>query len=81
MGILSKFIKKNRAQIFFTMLFLLLQTLCILLIPYFTEEIVDSGIARNDIQMVITPVNRIFYLKDNSNCLQLPARLWQIPMF
>lgn len=54
MRILWNFIKKNRAINLFTLLFLLLQTLCILLIPYFTEEIVDVGIADKNIDIVIS---------------------------
>lgn len=54
MRILSNFIKRNKALTLFTLLFLLLQTLCILLIPYFTEEIVDIGIAQNDINIVLS---------------------------
>jgi len=54
MRILSNFIKRNKALTLFTLLFLLLQTLCILLIPYFTEEIVDIGIAQNDINVVLS---------------------------
>ncbi len=53
MKILCMFLKKNIGLFFFTLFFLLLQTICILLIPFFTKEIVDKGIASNQIEVVL----------------------------
>ena len=54
MKILLKFLRENRRLFFFTLFFLLLQTICILLIPFFTEEIVDHGIAGGSIDTVLS---------------------------
>ena len=54
MRILLDFIKKNKLLSIFTVLALLMQTITILLIPYFTEEIVDIGIAQKNISVVIS---------------------------
>lgn len=54
MKILLKFLRGNKRLFFFTLFFLLLQTVCILLIPFFTEEIVDHGIASGSIDTVIS---------------------------
>ncbi len=54
MKILLKFLRENRRLFFFTLFFLLLQTICILLIPFFTEEIVDYGIAGGSIDTVLS---------------------------
>ncbi len=54
MKILLKFLRKNKRLFFFTLFFLLLQTVCILLIPFFTEEIVDHGIASGSIDTVLS---------------------------
>lgn len=54
MKILLKFLRENKRLFFFTLLFLLLQTICILLIPFFTEEIVDYGIASGSIDTVLS---------------------------
>lgn len=54
MKILLKFLRRNKRLFFFTLFFLLLQTVCILLIPFFTEEIVDHGIASGSIDTVIS---------------------------
>ena len=54
MKILLKFLRENKRLFFFTLFFLLLQTICILLIPFFTEEIVDHGIASGSIETVLS---------------------------
>ena len=54
MKILLKFLRENKRLFFFTLFFLLLQTICILLIPFFTEEIVDYGIASGSIDTVLS---------------------------
>lgn len=54
MKILLKFLRENKRLFFFTLFFLLLQTICILLIPFFTEEIVDHGIAGGSIDTVLS---------------------------
>lgn len=54
MKILLKFLQENKRLFFFTLFFLLLQTICILLIPFFTEEIVDYGIASGSIDTVLS---------------------------
>lgn len=54
MKILLKFLRENKRLFFFTLFFLLLQTICILLIPFFTEEIVDYGIASGNIDTVFS---------------------------
>lgn len=54
MRILLKFLRGNKRLFFFTLFFLLLQTICILLIPFFTEEIVDHGIASGNIDTVLS---------------------------
>lgn len=54
MKILLKFLRENKRLFFFTLFFLLLQTICILLIPFFTEEIVDHGIASGSIDTVLS---------------------------
>lgn len=54
MKILFRFLRGNKRLFFFTLFFLLLQTICILLIPFFTEEIVDHGIASGNIDTVIS---------------------------
>lgn len=54
MKILLKFLRENKRLFFFTLFFLLLQTICILLIPFFTEEIVDYGIASGNIDTVLS---------------------------
>lgn len=53
MNIFLSFLNKNKRLFFFVILFLLLQTLSILLIPFFTEEIVDRGIASGNIDTVL----------------------------
>lgn len=52
MGILKRFIKDNRKLTIMTFVFLLFQMIGILLIPFFTEEIVDKGIANRDMGTV-----------------------------
>lgn len=52
MKILWRFLRANKRLFFCTIFFLLLQTVSILLIPFFTEEIVDHGIAANNIDVV-----------------------------
>ena len=54
MKILLRFLRGNKRLFFFTLFFLLLQTICILLIPFFTEEIVDHGIASGNIDTVLS---------------------------
>ncbi len=54
MKILWMFLRKNKGLFFFTLFFLLMQTICILLIPFFTEEIVDHGIASGSINTVLS---------------------------
>ena len=54
MKILLKFLQENKRLFFFTLFFLLLQTICILLIPFFTEEIVDYAIASGSIDTVLS---------------------------
>lgn len=54
MRILFNFIKKNKVLTISTVITLLLQTITILLIPYFTEEIIDIGVAQQDISTVIS---------------------------
>lgn len=54
MRILLKFLRENKRLFFFTLFFLLMQTICILLIPFFTEEIVDHGIASGNIETVLS---------------------------
>lgn len=54
MKILWMFLRKNKGLFFFTLFFLLMQTICILLIPFFTEEIVDHGIAGGSIHTVLS---------------------------
>lgn len=54
MRILLRFLRGNKRLFFFTLFFLLLQTICILLIPFFTEEIVDHGIASGNIDTVLS---------------------------
>lgn len=54
MSILKNFLKENKKMTIMTFVFLLIQMVGILLIPFFTEEIVDKGIANRDIQFVYT---------------------------
>lgn len=54
MRILLDFIKKNKVLSASTLVTLLLQTITILLIPYFTEEIIDIGVAQKDINIVLS---------------------------
>lgn len=54
MKILLDFIKKNKLLSVGTLITLLLQTVTILLIPFFTEEIVDIGIAQGEINVVLS---------------------------
>lgn len=54
MKILWMFLRRNKGLFCFTLFFLLLQTICILLIPFFTEEIVDHGIASGNINTVLS---------------------------
>ena len=54
MKILWMFLRKNKGLFSFTLFFLLMQTICILLIPFFTEEIVDHGIAGGSIHTVLS---------------------------
>ena len=52
MRILKNFIKENKKMSIMTIVFLLIQMIGILLIPFFTEEIVDKGIANRDLSIV-----------------------------
>lgn len=54
MRILLDFIKKNKILTASTLIALLLQTITILLIPYFTEEIIDIGVAQKDMNIVLS---------------------------
>ncbi len=54
MQILKQFIRDNKKLCLITVVFLFIQTVSILLIPFFTEEIVDFGIANQDINLVLT---------------------------
>lgn len=54
MRILLDFIKKNKVLFASTLAALLMQTITILLIPYFTEEIIDIGVAQKDINIVLS---------------------------
>ncbi len=80
MKILLRFLKGNKRLFFFTLFFLLLQTICILLIPFFTEEIVDHGIASGNIDIVISialqmVVSSVIGVIVSITCTYLTAKL------
>lgn len=80
MRILLKFLRGNKRLFFFTLFFLLLQTICILLIPFFTEEIVDHGIASGNIDTVLSIalkmiVSSIIGVIVSITCTYLTAKL------
>ena len=80
MRILLKFLRGNKRLFFFTLFFLLLQTICILLIPFFTEEIVDHGIASGSIDTVLSIalkmiVSSIIGVIVSITCTYLTAKL------
>lgn len=80
MKILLKFLRGNKRLFFFTLFFLLLQTICILLIPFFTEEIVDHGIASGNIDIVISIamkmiVSSVIGVMVSITCTYLTAKL------
>lgn len=80
MKILWTFLRKNKGLFFFTLFFLLMQTICILLIPFFTEEIVDHGIASGNIDTVISIavkmiISSIIGVAVSITCTYLTAKL------
>lgn len=80
MKILCMFLKKNKKLFFFTLFFLLMQTICILLIPFFTEEIVDKGIASKNIDVVLSIavkmiISSVIGVAVSVTCTYLTAKL------
>lgn len=80
MKILLKFLRRNKRLFFFTLFFLLLQTICVLLIPFFTEEIVDHGIASGNIDTVLSialkmMVSSVIGVIVSITCTYLTAKL------
>lgn len=80
MRILLRFLRRNKRLFFFTLFFLLLQTICILLIPFFTEEIVDHGIASGSIDTVLSialkmMVSSVIGVIVSITCTYLTAKL------
>lgn len=80
MKILWTFLRKNKGLFFFTLFFLLMQTICILLIPFFTEEIVDHGIASGNINTVVSIavkmiISSVIGVAVSITCTYLTAKL------